>query len=481
MATASHDGTRAVLLESACFDPARIHIVSTALGLCTESSHRFERGVDLGGVKWAARRAAALMVELAGARPAGGAIDAFPAGPQERQVSCRYRRINAILGVCLAPEEVLGKLRALQFDVVEETPEGCKVQVPSFRRDIEIEADLIEEVARLHGLDEIPEVIPAARIAPDTDDTPTRCVLACRNALVALGLSEIVNYSFVSSALLDLFDTDAVSRRVVLPNPVSADHAILRDALLPQVAQTLGNNVAHQNMDLRLFEMGRVFLSEQDGGIREEERVAIGLLGKTGRTPLDCVRPVDREEMFLWLKGVVAELLHTLKVSGFQIEPEDIPGLAPGWSAGLVIDGKPAGRLGLLAPAIAGQWRISEPMGVAELSRDALLKHVFDVPAAQRISPFPSVSRDLALIADAALPNERILAAIQDAKPPELTEVKLFDIFTGEGIGKGKRSLAYRFVYRSMGRSLTDEDVNEYQDKLRDVLEARFGLEIREG
>ena len=209
--------------------------------------------------------------------------------------------------------------------------------------------------------------------------------------------------------------------------------------------------------------------------------MAIGLLGRAGRAPLDCVRSVTREEMFLWMKGIVLDLLSALRVRDVRMTPQSAAGFEQEWALQLVVDGMPVGCLGLLDPAISGKWRIMEPLAVAEFSRSALLQHVFDIPTAGQISPFPSVLRDLALIVDAKVPNQDILACIQDVRPPELTHVSLFDIFVGEGMGAGKRSLAYRFVYRSMERSLTDERVNEYQDNIRNALKERFDLEIREG
>ncbi|NQT91733.1 MAG: phenylalanine--tRNA ligase subunit beta, partial [Lentisphaerae bacterium] len=268
-----HAGTETVLLESASFDPAVIRSCSSRLSLSTESSHRFERGVDVMGVDWASRRAAQLMTAHAGATVARGVLDVFPGHPEDRIVRCRFERTRNLLGIDVGGDEIGAIFQALGMTVTDRDDDACTVLVPSFRPDIVIEADLLEEVARIHGLSQVPEAPPTNCVADEADNTEARAAAACRNALVGLGLREIVNYTFASPGLLDEFGGEDAKRRVALPNPVSSEQSVLRPSLLPMIATALGGNAARQVSDMGVFEMGNVFARGGDGSISEKELV----------------------------------------------------------------------------------------------------------------------------------------------------------------------------------------------------------------
>jgi len=473
--------TGTVLLESACFTPAGIRHTSKALGLVTESSYRFARGVDRGGVDWASRRAAALMIELAEASAAHGVVDAYPAPPPACTVVCRADAVSRLLGIPVTTGELGTVFRALELDIQQEAPESCTVGIPSFRQDLTREVDLIEEYARIHGLDRIPSPSPSAHIVPDARDDEVRATRQLREALTGAGLREIMNYSLTSEGLLDRFDPASAGRRIRLPHPISVDQSTLRPSLLPQMMETLGRNHARQNEEAALFEFGRVFHQPDETGGREEDRVSIGLTGPVGRTGLNRNRKIDEEDMFLWIKGIVLRLLQQSGACAIDSRVVDQPGFAPGRAMEVRVDGEPAAVLGLAHPDLAAEWRIHEPVGLAECSRSACVRHLFDRVAVQPLAVHPAVDRDMALVADETLTHGEIHALLQRAAPVELTRIELFDIFRGGTIAPGRKSMAYSLTYRSTQRTLTDEEVNALHDGLKDVLRRELGVDVREG
>jgi phenylalanyl-tRNA synthetase beta chain len=476
-----NDDTQTVLLESAVFNPADIHRTSVKLGLATESSRRFERTVDMEGAEWASRRAAALLAAHAGGTVLQSSCDAYPGQQAPRRIACRFQRVRDLLGIAIPNEAILSIFKRLALPVVSQDTAVCEVEAPSFRPDLQLEADLIEEVARMHGLENVPAVTPVARINPDIDDARPRAVIDLRNRLTGFGLSEIMNYSFTSEALLGRFPTPAAARRVVLPNPVSADYAVMRESLLPQMVDTLGRNLSYQTTDAMVYEIGRVFARDAQREVGESEQLCIGLMGKAGRAGLARRQAADPEEIFLWLKGVIEQLCGAQRIRQLQFVPADQACFDPGCAARVVIDGREAGWMGLLSAASRKEWRIFEPVAVAELALDALLGHAYDLPALQKLSAYPSVTRDIAMIVEEKIQHEDIVAIIRKAAPKELTTISLFDIFRGKGIGDHRKSIAYSLVYRSLERSLTDEDVNTYHEAIRGALKSGVGAEFREG
>jgi phenylalanyl-tRNA synthetase beta chain len=476
-----NDNTTTVLLESAYFKPQDNRATSKRLGLSTESSYRFERGIDIGRVEWASRRAAALMQELAGATLARGVVDVYPKPRTEPKIGCRFDRVRSLMGLDVPSSQIVDILESLGLPVTDKSDQACTVQAPTFRVDLEAEVDLIEEVARIHGLDKLPAPAPRAEVVPGADDRPVRAEMSCRNNLVGLGLREVMNYGFVADKLLDLFNPLDADRRVALPNPVSLEEGALRNALTPQMLDTLGRNFAHQLAEAALFELGRVFFLTPDGRPGEESRLAIGLMGPVGRTGLDRHRPVQPEEMFLWVKGIWEQLARAQGILRWELIETMRPHLEDGRAAALIVGGQDIGVLGLVKAGIRREWRITGPVAVLEVRTAPLLEHVFDGKALAPLAQYPAVARDAALIVGEGVKHEDVLKIVRKAAPKELERVELFDIFSGGGIGAGRKSLAYSFTYRSLTRTLTDEDANRYHEQVKDALKKELGVEVREG
>jgi phenylalanyl-tRNA synthetase beta chain len=289
-----------------------------------------------------------------------------------------------------------------------------------------------------------------------------------------------MNYSFLSQDLLDTFGADDAARRVALPNPVSSDYAVMRDSLVPQMVDSLGRNLSRQVLDAGFFEIGKVFLKNDKGSIVEEDRLCIGLMGKVGREYLDARRAVDPDEMFLWLKGLVQALCVSQHLDGVELARIEKPSLESGWAVSVSLGGIPCGAMGLLAAPIRRKWRMAEPVAVAELSLRPVVARMFRVPQARVAPAYPSITRDVAMIVKQDVTHEDVLKIIWKSAPPELTEVKLFDIFTGKAVGAARKSLAYSLIYRSLERTLTDEDANRYHEAIKKSLKSDLGADIRE-
>jgi phenylalanyl-tRNA synthetase beta chain len=474
------DETTTVLLEAAWFDPNIVRATSRKLGLSTESSYRFERGVDIETVEWASRRAAHLMVELAGARLVGAAVDTRPAAAPRRRIAGRFQTVRDVTGMDINDAAIADIFERLELDVTADAGGAFEVAIPSFRGDLEREIDLVEEIARIHGLDNVPAPHPRAVVDPTAGQDPTvRAKARLRAALAGLGISEILNYSLVSDALLDLFDPDDKARRVPIPRPISADQSVLRPSLAPQMVETLGRNRARQTESAALYEIGRVFARDSDCAA-EEERLCVGMMGPVGRAALERRRAVTGEEMFLWAKGLVESLAAAMNLDPIEVTPCRVAWAEAGAAVDVAAGGAALGVLALVDRRIRKEWRLADPVAVVELSLAPLLARATAAKAYRDVPAYPSVARDVAMIVADSVTHADIVRAMRAAAPPELESIELFDIFRGPAIGDGRRSVAYSLVYRSAQRTLTDEEANGYHDHVKAALRQNLAAEIRE-
>lgn len=472
-------GTSNVLLESASFAAPSIKRTATKLGVRTESSHRFERTVDGELADWGSRRAVALLSALGGATVAKGCLDIDHRPTGVKTVALRFRRTRDVIGVALDATEMVAILERLGFEAVARDEASATFRIPSWRCDVELEADLIEEIARMHGLDAIPNTSPTAVVSNDNDDF-FRARAQCRSTLTGIGFTEAMHYSFLSASDLDGFDPRAAARRLALPNPVSADYAVMRDSLLPQLVGTLGRNASRQVTACALFEMGRVFWRDAAGVPCEEERLSIGLIGPMGRQALDTRRAVSNDEAVLWIKGAVETVARALHAGAVTLRACDHPAMEPGHASELLLNGEGVGLLGAVSAAVRHQWRLTAPLAVAELRAGPLLANCFRQHALVDVPAFPAIRRDLAFLAPASVTHAEIVAAIREGAPKELTAVELFDIFVPKNDRSGMRSMAYAMEFRSPSRTLTDDEVNRAVEKIRSTLKENLRVDIRD-
>ena len=472
--------TTSVLLEAASFDAPSIKKTETALGLHTESAHRYERGVDPFLPDWASRRAAHLLVKYAAATVAAGSVVADRRDPAPRTVRYRFRRACDVIGMELPAERQVSILASLGFKVVSRDADAAVFEAPTWRLDCTDECDLIEEVARMNGLDALPDVVPAAQVVPGADDAPVRAASLCRRVLAGLGFDEIVNYSFTAPATLDAFSAAEAARRVAIPNPVSADHSVLRDALAPQVLATLAYNQSRGVSTAAVFEAGRVFRLDEKGVPSEEDRVCAALMGFAGRDGTDRMRKVEPSEALLWLKGALESLCAALHAPALRLEAADLEGFEKGCGAVVQIAGRPAGVFGLVKGAFARKNRIASPIALFELRREPLLANAFRTPKAKDVPTYPATERDIALVAPAGVTHEQIVKTIRKAAPKILEDVALFDVYRGKQLGEGKVSLAYRLTWRAPDRTLKDDEATKAHEEVKNVLRNKLHVEIRD-
>lgn len=471
--------TGTVLIESALFDAASVKFTATALGLASEASYRYARGVGRDLADEASRRAVSLLVRFGGGTVARGVIDADTRDRAPIDVPLSYARVCETIGAPVPPGRVDAILTSLGIEKVSGDDRTAVFRSPSWRYDITRDADLIEEVTRMNGLDAVPTTMPSIPSVSQLPEPSFRAKGAVRRALLALGFTEAMHYSFLSKGELDAFDP-SVKNRLVIPNPVSADYGVLRDSLLPQLIGSLGRNAAHQVEACALFEIGRVFTVGKEGRPAEAEHVSLGMMGPFGRDALNRRASVSDEEAMLWLKGALEALSERLHAPRFCLRPVNHPAFAPGFAAQICVGHRAVGLIGAVSAAGRHRFRLNAPMVVAELTLDALAVGLDALPRLKPVPQFPASRKDIAFIAPDTLDHETIVKTIRKHAPAELTDVTLFDIFTSKAIGAGRRSMGYTLEFRSPERTLRDTEVNAAAAAIVAALRDTLGVEPRD-
>ncbi len=476
-----HDGTTRVLLESAYFEPRGIRRTSKRLGISTEASYRFEREIDIEGCLRAADRAAGMITSLGEGRLLAGALDVYSMPYRPGKIRMMLSRINRLLGTSLEKEEVLGHLRGLEMRVEDDAGEVFEVTPPSFRPDLRMEMDIIEEVARLYGYDEIPPDMPKAPVSVVRPDSERRAEDLARDVLVGLGFCEVVNYSFTGPDLFEPlgFSTgDIRAKPVALQNPLSEAQGFLRTTLAGSLLETTAMNLRRRNRDLRLFELGRVFLHRGDEALPEERKMLAAVM-VGGRYAEGWNQPDDSVDFFD-LKGALETLLDAFRIESFEWKrPEQNSYLHPGCSGGILINTTKIGCAGRLHPSVQEAFGMEEEVYFFEIGLEALASHV-DHPL--RYRPFarrPPVERDLALVLDETVPYSRVIDRMREHADPRVTAIELFDLYEGPPVPEGKQSMAFRITYQDPSRNLTDEEINKIQEAFLSRLLPGLGASLR--
>jgi len=474
------DNTTNLLIESAYFNPVSIRKTSKNIGLSTEASYRFERGTDWKGQVWACERCARLLQELAGGKVVGELIDIQPeeSSPhrlREETAPLRVPRLNHLLGIHLNLSETRTILQRLGFECRESGPESLDVHIPTHRGDVTREIDLIEEVARIYGYNRIRTVLPTSAGRTRQKAWRDTFVERIRAKMVALGFMDALNPSFIGPEHLErmrIAPGDSLRQAIPVLNPLSSNESLLRTSLLPSILEALGRNARRLNPRAALFEAARVYLPELPDPLRCERRVLSG--GAYGPRGTGWLNPEGTFDFFD-AKGVIEELLDFARMKDYRFVAEEAAFLQPGRSARLILGERQEGILGEVHPDVAEAFSLKERVVVFELDLEglrqaaALSERRFSTP-----SPYPPVSRDLALIVDVRSSAGEIQKAIEETAGRLLESCYLYDVFTGGRMPAGKRSLAFRLVFRSPERTLTEEEVNRHQERLLQVLQKRF-------
>ncbi|MDR5892651.1 phenylalanine--tRNA ligase subunit beta [Halomonas mongoliensis] len=465
-------GTRDIFLESAFFAPLAVAGQARNYGLHTDASHRFERGVDPALAREAAERATALLLEIVGGEPGPLVVVASQAHlPGEREVRLRAARLEQALDKALPGDEVTEILERLGMAVSLDA-EGWTVRAPSWRFDIALEEDLIEEVARIHGYNRLPVRRPKARLALRPDHEARTPLARLRRQMVARGYQEAVTYSFVAPELQKALLPEAVSP--VLANPISADLSVMRASLFPGLVRALTHNLNRQQTRVRLFETGLVFRGELD---ELQQLPMLGALVCGSREPEGWAAGRDRVDFFD-LKGDLESLLAMGgEPEAWRFEPAEHPALHPGQCARILHRGEEAGWIGALHPAVRAELGLKVEALLFEVRLDALTHG--RVPAFTPLSRFPEVRRDLAFLVDEALPVQALLDTLRGQAGEWLTECRLFDVYQGKGVPEGRKSVALGLTWQHPSRTLNDEEINELVDAIVTESRQHLGAELR--
>ena len=473
------DGTTRVLMEAANWIGANIHRTSLKLGLRSEASARFEKQIQPEQAMEAQAVSTRLMIELCGARLVPGTIDIGGDGPPPRTIRLREARVASLLGAAISRERCREILQALEFGTAD-AEDGLDVTVPAFRRgDVTREADLIEEVARIDGLDKLPSTLPSRHEAHAQLTPRQKMRRRAGDALTAQGLDEIVGWSFGGPELADRLrlDPDHPLRRTLeLANPLSSDLSVLRTTLLGSLLDAARHNRARGAGTIRLFEAGAVYLPNGDEGLpREPYHVGAVLIGPARRATWRDGHPPAVD--FFAIKGVLAGLLDTLRVP-WTVAPGGEPFLHPGRAAQILADGEAAGWIGEIHPLVAAEWDLDETVAAFELDLDAVA--VRPTALYRPVSGFPDVREDLAVVVSDKVSAAELIDAVRGAGRPLLADVEVFDVYRDpDRLGEGNVSLALRLTYRATDRTLTDEEVAERRRAIAGAVERELGGRIR--
>lgn len=462
------DDTRIVFLESAYFNPSSIRRSARRLAMPTDAAFRFERGIDPEGVLAALNRAAGLIADLSGGKVCKNFIDEYPAKvPAAANIPLALSRVNAVIGTAIEGSEVIRILQSIGMEVKENEPGKYLVTPPTYRVDITREIDLIEEVARLYGYDRVPVTLPDVAVTEMAAIPRLDLEERIRTVLTGNGYNEVINYSFISPQSVDylgLTENDERRRLVHIKNPLVEDQAVMRTTMIFALLDSLKKNANNGCFNLKLFEMGRIFLSGGAGKLPAERNVLAGLLsGTIGEDLWNYRLNVD----FYDVKGCIDNLFSDLKTGDCRYVAENPePFLHPGKSANIYLNDSKVGYLGEVHPDVKDRMDLKVNSYVFEINLDMLVNHIAGEVTYKEISKYPAVARDVAFVVDSGVQADYMLDIVLRQKEDLLENVGIFDIYAGKGLPDGTKSLGLRFSYRSPDKTLTDLEVNNVHERI---------------
>ncbi len=477
------DNTVDVFIEAAYFQPVSVRRTSLALGLRSEASLRFEKNIDISRTPYACQRAAQLMQELAGGEIVGGMIDEYPTVHEEVIAPLNPKKVGEVVGIEIAETEIDRILANLHLEKVKSEKGVNYYKVPSWRPDITIAEDLIEEVARIYGYDNIPTTLPGGA-ASRGGVTPAKKMRAqITDKMMALGLNEIITYSFINKNnddKLRMKEDDPRRKSIAVMNPLSEDQGHMRTSILPGMLNVLANNINHRNENLAFFEIGKVFwldgeLNSTDLAI-ERYNLGVVLRGKTVSNWNSTASEYD----FYYLKSLMEEMFDVFRLEQRVYVPcKDNPTYHPGRTAEIYISGKKVGVIGELHPEVVENYGMKSRIYAGEIDIEELFALGCGRLSVSRLPKFPSTGRDMAVVVDKDVPAVELLEVIKANGSTLLQDAQIFDVYQGEQIAEGKKSLAFKLTFQAEDRTLTDGEVNEVYDKILNKLAEKFQAHLR--
>jgi phenylalanyl-tRNA synthetase beta chain len=474
------ENTTSILIESAYFDPIMISRSSKRLSLSTEASYRFERGIDIEGTDFALKRSLMLIARLAGGHIARGIIDCYPKPWSPPKIILRVDRANKILGTSIDRKEMADHLSSLSMAVKVVDQNRIEVRPPSFRVDMTREADLVEEVARLVGYNNIPVTLPAIR---PTEENIPEFVLRDRikTMLVGIGFTEIITYSFISPQSADVLGAGEKSDLrsfVKLLNPLSEDQSVMRTSLIPGLLSTVRLNSLRGQDDMRVFEWGKVYI-KGDGELPQEKQVLAALI--TGMVSTQEWYQEPREADFFDIKGAAENILEELgieKVEYKRNSPKE--GFDPHEYARIFYSGSEIGAIGEVSKDVLKGYGVEKKAFILELCIDTLLSLVVWVRKFTPLTKFPSVRRDISIIINRSIQSAMLVDIVKEKGTDLVESVDIFDLYQGKQIAPQEKALAVRISYRSNKRTLRDDEVNKIHEGILEEIRRQTGGRLRE-
>lgn len=473
------ENTKNILIECAYFYPKSIRLTSRGLGLPSEAAARFEKGIDIEAAERASNRICQLLCELAGGTLVEGTIDSYEGTFEETKVDLIFDHARSTIGVEIEDEAMVKMMDSLAFRH-EAIEGGIRVTIPHYRVDIEREVDLIEEVARLNGYDKIPATLPSGKMTEGKKNKRQKITDKVRSIMVSMGFDELVTYSFMNKKHYDnlLLPEDDVRRNSVkIMNPFSDEQGVVRTLILPSVISVAARNMSRRNLDLSIFEIASGYAPIDSEKLPQEKPMLTALVSGEFNKGWNGEKAVKD---FYYMKGVLEQLLASLRIDGLTVSTDHIePFLHPGRGCDVLIDGKTIGYLGELHPVVAVNYELPQKAVVFELDMSTLIELADKEIVYEAISKFPAVEIDLAFVADKGLEAGKIEGAIEEVGGEYLKQIELFDIYEGDRIENGKKSLAYNLVFQAQERTLKAEEVSAVVETIKETLNQKFGIVLR--
>ncbi|WP_303005466.1 phenylalanine--tRNA ligase subunit beta [Romboutsia ilealis] len=462
------DTTTSIFIEGASFAKENIRATSKKLGLRTEASSRFEKGIDINLTEEAVNRACQLIEELGCGTVLNGMLDYYPQKEEVQKVTVNPVRINKLLGVNVPMDQFINILESLEFKCNLVSSEVLELEVPTFRLDITEDADILEEIARIYGYDNIPSASLEGNATAGVKTEKQKFIDNVKSNSIACGLNEILTYSFVSPRGVDKINLPADDEKrnfVKIMNPLGEETSVMRTTLIPNMLDVISTNISHKVEEVSAFECGNTFIP-QEGLPIETKKYCVGMYGK--------------EVDFFVLKGVVESILNNVGLKGYEIEPETTNlTFHPGRCAKIVYNNIYIGTFGELHPDVIENYNLGQRVYVAEINIDTVFENLNLIKSYNPLPKYPSTSRDIALI----VKDEVFVKQIEDiikANGEDLVEsYKLFDVYKGAQIEEGHKSIAYSITYRSKEKTLTDEDVAKVHEKILSELSEKLNANLR--
>ncbi len=474
--------TRRVLLESACFNPVSIRKTAKRLGLNTDAAHRFERGVDPDGTLFALNRAAVLIARLGNGTLIGGTIDEQSNLPQPASIDLSVEQTNRALGTDLDAHQMASLLNPIEFRCDVRDSSTLHVEAPSFRVDVSRPQDLMEEIARRWGYDNIPTTFCAIPAATRIGTKLLSQRQHIREVFCGMGFSEAINYSFIHRASCDRLRLDEGDHRrntVQILNPLTEDQAVLRTSLIPGLLDTMQRNISRQSRSLKLFETGKIFIDTGKDRQPLEPEILGGLWTGQRQTSSWYAKPEACD--FFDLKGALENLFRSLKLNEVQFTraaDQACPYTKAGATAQILAGKRQLGIAGEVHPGVLQAYDLKQPAFVFEIDLNTLVDLIPDGFQASPLPKYPAISRDATLIVDQAIESDALLTQIRQMDQELVEEVLLFDVFTGNPVPKNRKSISFRIVYRSASETLEDDTVNQMHKAITDRLVSHFKADL---